>query len=220
MNDKTEDAVRQPSMLDALIPMLFMIVLLSLSIILFGIDATVGPLQVSLLMSAVVAAVVAHKNGHSWEKLGDEIVKGISLRGRHPDLADGWGADRGLEYVRHDRYGYLLRHQIHRSDLVLPGSCPAHRDYQDRHRQLLDHCGYSRRGVYRYGNSNWRSLPSPLRQIIEAYFGDKMTPVGDDHFDTANRGQQRVRPYPQHGQGHCAGLLDLARALLPDRPAA
>ena len=80
MNDKTEDAVRQPSMLDALIPLLFMIVLLSLSIILFGIDAAVGPLQVSLLMSAVVAAVVAHKNGHSWEKLGDEIVKGISWR--------------------------------------------------------------------------------------------------------------------------------------------
>ena len=46
---------------------------------LFGIDAAVGPLQVALLMSAVVAAVVAHKNGHSWERLGEEIVKGISL---------------------------------------------------------------------------------------------------------------------------------------------
>ena len=30
-------------------------------------------------MSAVVAAVVAHKNGHSWQRLGEEIVKGISL---------------------------------------------------------------------------------------------------------------------------------------------
>jgi Na+:H+ antiporter, NhaC family len=30
-------------------------------------------------MSAVVAAVVAHKNGHSWETLGQEMVKGISL---------------------------------------------------------------------------------------------------------------------------------------------
>ena len=46
---------------------------------LFGIDAATGPLQVALLMSAVVAAVVAHKNGHSWERLGEEIVKGISL---------------------------------------------------------------------------------------------------------------------------------------------
>ena len=30
-------------------------------------------------MTAVVAALVAHKNGHSWERLGEEIVKGISL---------------------------------------------------------------------------------------------------------------------------------------------
>src|SRR5512139_3514729 len=74
-----ENAIRQPSLLDALIPLFFMIFLLATSIVLFGIDAAVGPLQVALLMSAVVAAVVAHKNGHSWEKLGEEIVKGISV---------------------------------------------------------------------------------------------------------------------------------------------
>ena len=71
--------VRQPSLVDALIPLVFMIVLLTWSIVLFGIDAATGPLQVALFMSAVVGAVVAHKNGHSWEKLGEEIVKGISL---------------------------------------------------------------------------------------------------------------------------------------------
>jgi NhaC family Na+:H+ antiporter len=71
--------IRQPSLLDALIPLLFMIGMLTLSIILFGVDAALGPLQVSLFMSAVVAAVVAHKNGHSWERLGEEVVKGISL---------------------------------------------------------------------------------------------------------------------------------------------
>jgi Na+:H+ antiporter, NhaC family len=75
----TENTVRQPSLVDALIPLLFMIILLATSIGLFGIDAAIGPLQVALFMSAVVAAIVAHKNGHSWEKLGEEIVKGISL---------------------------------------------------------------------------------------------------------------------------------------------
>ncbi len=74
-----ESDIRQPSLLDALIPLLFMIALLATSIVLFGIDAAVGPLQVALLMSAVVGAIVAHKNGHSWERLGLEIVKGISL---------------------------------------------------------------------------------------------------------------------------------------------
>jgi len=75
-NEKT---IRQPSLVDALIPLIFMIILLVTSIVLFGLDAAVGPLQVALLMSAVVGAVVAHKNGHSWQRLGEEIVKGISI---------------------------------------------------------------------------------------------------------------------------------------------
>jgi len=79
MTSQEEKPVRQPTLVDALIPLIFMIVLLTASIILFGVDAAVGPLQVALLMSAVVAAIVAHKNGHSWERLGEEIVKGISL---------------------------------------------------------------------------------------------------------------------------------------------
>jgi Na+:H+ antiporter, NhaC family len=76
---RKENDIRQPSLTDALIPLLFMILLLTTSIVLFGIDAATGPLQVALFMSAVVAAMVAHKNGHSWERLGEEIVKGISL---------------------------------------------------------------------------------------------------------------------------------------------
>ncbi len=74
-----EKTIRQPSLLDALIPLGFMIMMLILSIVIFGLDALSGPLQVALLMSAVVGVVVAHKNGHTWEKLGEEIVQGISL---------------------------------------------------------------------------------------------------------------------------------------------
>jgi len=79
MKSEQVPTIRPPSILDAMIPLGFMIVLLTLSIVIFGIDAAAGPLQVALLMSAVVGAVVAHKNGHTWEKLGEEIVKGISL---------------------------------------------------------------------------------------------------------------------------------------------
>jgi hypothetical protein len=46
-----EKTIREPSLVDALIPLLFMIALLATSIVLFGIDAAVGPLQVALLMS-------------------------------------------------------------------------------------------------------------------------------------------------------------------------
>src|SRR3954462_5357191 len=75
----TEAAVRPPTLWDALLPMLVLVVLIGLSVYLFGIDATSGPLQVALLMGAVVAALVAHKNGHSWENLAKAIVDGISI---------------------------------------------------------------------------------------------------------------------------------------------
>jgi hypothetical protein len=57
---------RRPSLLDALIPVITLIVLIALSVYLFGVDATEGPLQVALLLSASVAALVAHKNGHTY----------------------------------------------------------------------------------------------------------------------------------------------------------
>ena len=56
---------RPPSFLDALAPVVVLIVLLTLTIVLFGIDATLGPLQVALLTSATFAGLVALKNGHT-----------------------------------------------------------------------------------------------------------------------------------------------------------
>lgn len=78
MTTSTE-SVRPPSLWDALIPLLFMMGMLALSIFLFGIDASLGTLQVALFLSAAVAGFVAHKNGHSWKRLGEEVVKGISM---------------------------------------------------------------------------------------------------------------------------------------------
>jgi NhaC family Na+:H+ antiporter len=71
-------AVRPPSLVDALIPMGVMVGLLALTIVLFGVDATEGPLQVSLMASALVAGLVALKNGHRSADLGDAAIGGIS----------------------------------------------------------------------------------------------------------------------------------------------
>jgi Na+:H+ antiporter, NhaC family len=70
--------IRPPSLLDSLIPLATLIVLLALSVGLYGVDATLGPLQVALFMATVVGAVVAVKNGHTWEEIGTAIVQGIS----------------------------------------------------------------------------------------------------------------------------------------------
>ena len=79
VDKKTEKAIKPATLLDALIPMFFLVVMIGLSVYLYGIDATSGPLQVALMMGAVVAALVAHKNGYTWEQLARAIVEGISL---------------------------------------------------------------------------------------------------------------------------------------------
>ena len=72
------DGSATPSLLDAAIPVLTLIVLIATTIAIFGTDATGGPLQVALLTSAVVAAMVAFKNGHSSTRVRNAAIGGIS----------------------------------------------------------------------------------------------------------------------------------------------
>jgi len=69
---------RPPSLLDALIPVVTLIGLLALTIVLFGVDAANGPLQVALLASATVAGLVALKNGYTAARLQEAAVGGVS----------------------------------------------------------------------------------------------------------------------------------------------
>src|SRR4029453_8106271 len=50
-----------------MIPLVTLALLIAGSLALFGLDALDGPIQVALLMCAMVAALIALKNGHSWE---------------------------------------------------------------------------------------------------------------------------------------------------------
>jgi NhaC family Na+:H+ antiporter len=59
--------VREPSLADAIIPLIALALLIGGSLALFGLDALDGPIQVALLMCAMVAALIALKNGHTWE---------------------------------------------------------------------------------------------------------------------------------------------------------
>ena len=69
---------RSPSLADALIPVIALILLIGSTIALFGVDATAGPLQVALLMSATVAGLVAFKNGYSTVYIRDAAIGGVS----------------------------------------------------------------------------------------------------------------------------------------------
>ncbi|HEY7270948.1 MAG TPA: Na+/H+ antiporter NhaC family protein [Dehalococcoidia bacterium] len=70
--------VREPSIVDAVIPVVVLILLIGMSLALFGTAATDGPLQVALLLSAAVAALVARKNGHQYFVISEYIVSGVS----------------------------------------------------------------------------------------------------------------------------------------------
>ena len=69
---------RPPSLLDAVLPIVVLIGLLALTIAFFGIDATNGPLQVALLLSAAFASLVAFKNGYTVAAIADAAVGGVT----------------------------------------------------------------------------------------------------------------------------------------------
>lgn len=71
-------STRQPSLLDALLPMVVMVGLLIFTIVLFGVAATDGPLQVALMASALVAGLVALKNGHTTAAISEAAIGGVS----------------------------------------------------------------------------------------------------------------------------------------------
>jgi Na+:H+ antiporter, NhaC family len=68
MNEQERPA-RDPSLVDAVLPLVTLAVLIGGSLVLFGLDALDGPIQVALLLCAAVAALIALKNGHAWEEV-------------------------------------------------------------------------------------------------------------------------------------------------------
>jgi Na+:H+ antiporter, NhaC family len=70
--------LRPPSLLDAILPIVVLIGLLALTIVLFGVSATDGPLQVALMLSAAFASMVAFKNGYTVASVSEAIVGGVS----------------------------------------------------------------------------------------------------------------------------------------------
>jgi NhaC family Na+:H+ antiporter len=60
---------RQPSLLDALIPLIALVVLIGGAIALFGLQALDGPIPAALVICSMVAMLVIFKNGHSVEEV-------------------------------------------------------------------------------------------------------------------------------------------------------
>jgi Na+:H+ antiporter, NhaC family len=72
------DVTRAPTLLEAVLPVVVLIGLLALTIALFGVSATDGPLQVALLLSAAFAALMAMRLGHQSAAVADAAIGGVS----------------------------------------------------------------------------------------------------------------------------------------------
>lgn len=68
---------KAPSLLQALIPLLALIAMLSSSVYLFGEDSSYGPNQIALLVAAGIAVIIGFKNGFSWEQIEEGITEGF-----------------------------------------------------------------------------------------------------------------------------------------------
>ncbi|MEQ8237647.1 MAG: Na+/H+ antiporter NhaC [Cyclobacteriaceae bacterium] len=69
---------REPTLLEAFIPIIFLIVLLSINVSIFKDAALDGSNQIVLILSAAVATIVAYRLGFKWAQIQDGIVKSIS----------------------------------------------------------------------------------------------------------------------------------------------
>lgn len=70
---------REPTLAQALLPVITLVGLLASAVYLFGDGASGGPSQIALILSAAVAAIVGIRNGYSWKEIERGIVNGISL---------------------------------------------------------------------------------------------------------------------------------------------
>ena len=71
--------IRQLTLLLALTPILFLVVLLASSVYLFGSDSSYGANQIALVMAACVAALVGRKTGVTWKMAQEGITNGIAI---------------------------------------------------------------------------------------------------------------------------------------------
>ncbi len=70
--------VRTPTLIDALIPVVSLILMLAGSVYLYGDNSSYGANQIALILAAGVAAAIGIKNGYRWKAIEQGISKGIS----------------------------------------------------------------------------------------------------------------------------------------------
>src|SRR5690606_18128633 len=69
---------KQPTLIQALIPIVVLIILLTINVVVLGVDAISGANQIALLLAAAVAGIISFRLGYSWQEIEGSIVRSIS----------------------------------------------------------------------------------------------------------------------------------------------
>lgn len=75
---------REPTLIESLIPVIFLIVFLAVNVYVFKEASLEGSNQIVLILSAAVAALIASRTGIKWKKLRDGIIK--TLKSAMPSI--------------------------------------------------------------------------------------------------------------------------------------
>lgn len=75
----SQSTQREPSLLQALTPLLFLVTALICAVYLYADDAAFGANQVGLMLASGVAALVGLRNRIPWQEIQDSLVHGVAL---------------------------------------------------------------------------------------------------------------------------------------------
>ena len=70
--------IKSPSTLQALVPIIFLVILLSVNVSIFGDDSLSGSIQIVLILSSAVASIIAFNLGFTWLEIQKGIVNSIN----------------------------------------------------------------------------------------------------------------------------------------------
>ena len=179
---ETPAATPRPlSFFEALIPIVSLIALVTLSFLLFGDAGALGPNQIALVVATMIAVL---------RRLAPRLLAGRSAGGgdrqrllrhrRHVHPPRRRLADRHLGDERHARRHGLLRAAAAAPELFLRHSGDDLRRRVAQHRQLVDGGGHHRhRPDGHRANMGLDPAITAGAIISGAYFGDKSSPLSD-----------------------------------------
>jgi len=70
--------IKSPTTFQALVPIIFLVILLSINVSIFGDDSLSGSIQIVLILSSAVASIIAFNLGYSWLDIQKGIIKSIN----------------------------------------------------------------------------------------------------------------------------------------------